>query len=134
GLRRKVHDGVDLLRPQNIADQIQIANVAVHKLEVGLGGGKLQVLHRGHTIQDIQAHDGVSGVFLHEMIAHVTGNEPSSTSNKNLGGGVDGGGGGHWDKGQKKVGNKNRKSDRKSKFFFADGCTIAAILVRGKLK
>ena len=35
GLRREVHDGVDLFRLQNEIDQVGAANVSLHKLVVG---------------------------------------------------------------------------------------------------
>ena len=59
GLSGEVHDGVDVLGDEKVADEVVAGDVALDELEVGGGFGRVKVFEVGAVVELVEDHDFV---------------------------------------------------------------------------
>ena len=88
GLGSEVHNGIDLLGDNDVANEIRRTDVAFDKLVVGVLLQLGDVLCAGAIVQAIKVDNIVVGVVLHQSLHDMRTNETGSTGDKDALGGV----------------------------------------------
>mmetsp|Transcript_5044 Transcript_5044/g.11863 ORF Transcript_5044/g.11863 Transcript_5044/m.11863 type:complete len:377 (-) Transcript_5044:10-1140(-) len=77
----EVHDGVDLLRLEDVVHQVGRADIALDELVVRAVVQAVQVLQAGHVIELVEVHNSDVRVFLRKKNHRVACDEPSPARN-----------------------------------------------------
>ncbi len=84
GLGGKMHDCVNLLRQDNVADEVAGADVSLDELVVGIRLKLLDVLEAGAVVQAVEVDNVVVRIILHQTLDHMRADEASASCEEDV--------------------------------------------------